>query len=99
MEREQRRLMRWGRRALREPVALGGAIMGAVNTAAVLGLLNLNDHQIGVLNVAMGSVLGLFARTLVTPLARPRGREGHPLVHATQHATQPATSEPVRPAA
>jgi hypothetical protein len=99
VEREQRRLTRWGRRALREPVALSGAIMGAVNTAAVLGLLNLNDHQIGVLNVAMGSVLGFFARTLVTPLVRPRSRQGHALVHATQHAGQQASSEPVRPAA
>ena len=91
--------MRWGRRALREPVALSGAIMGAVNTAAVLGVLNLTDHQIGVLNVAMGSVLGFFARTLVTPLARPRSRQGHSLVHATQQAGQQASSEPVRPAA
>jgi hypothetical protein len=82
--------MRWGRRALREPVALGGAIMGAVNTAAVMGLLNLTDHQVEVLNVAMGSVLVFFARTLVTPLARPRGRHGRALVHATQ----PAGPEP-----
>jgi hypothetical protein len=99
VEREQRRLMRWGRRALREPVALSGAIMGAVNAAVVLGLLNLNDHQIGVLNVALGSVLGFFARTLVTPLVRPRSRQGHALVHAIQHAGQHPSSEPVRPAA
>ncbi len=99
MEREQRRLVRWGRRALSEPVAMGGAIMGGVNTAAVLGLLNLNDHQIGVLNVAMGSVLVFLARTLVTPLTRPRGRQGHALVHSTEHAGQHVASEPVRPAA
>jgi hypothetical protein len=79
VEKDERRLTRWGRRALREPVALCGAIMGAVNLAAAFGLLSLTDHQIGVLNVAMASVLGFFARTLVTPVVRPRSRHGTPL--------------------
>ena len=91
--------MRWGRRALREPVALCGVVMGAVNTAAAFGLLNLSDHQIGVLNLAMGSLLGFFARTLVTPLARPRSRHGHPLVHAGEPAPGHATLIGNRPAA
>jgi hypothetical protein len=91
--------MRWGRRALREPVALGGVVMGAVNTAAAFGLLNLRDHQIAVLNLAMASLLGFFARTLVTPLARPRSRHGHPLVHAAEPAGGQATLVRNRPAA
>jgi hypothetical protein len=99
VERQRRRFMRWGRRALREPVALCGVIMGAVNTAAAFGMLDLSDHQIGVLNLAMGSLLGLFARTLVTPLARPRSRHGHALVHSVEHAHAQATLIANRPAA
>jgi hypothetical protein len=91
--------MRWSRRALREPVALCGVIIGAVNTAAAFGLLNLSDHQIGVLNLAMASLLGLVARTLVTPLARPRCRRGHPLVRSELPTPGQATLIGNRPAA
>jgi hypothetical protein len=59
-----------GRRSVRRSVAS--------ELAAALGLLGLSDHQVGTLNIALGSVFELFARTLVTPLARRCSRHGHP---------------------
>jgi hypothetical protein len=87
---ERRRVTRWVRRALREPVALAGAIMGAVNVAAVFHIVSLSDQQIGVLNIGLAAVLGLFARTLVTPVVQPRSRHGHPLVPAAEPAAERA---------
>ncbi len=67
------------RRALCEPIALSGALVGVLNAAAVFGALHLTYQQLGVLNVALASVLGFLARLLVSPVRRHRGQHRKPL--------------------
>ena len=87
-------------RALRGPDArplvllVGGlalCLLGLGRTPAELGIGmdRLGRRLLG--GLALGAVLGFFARTLVTPLARPRSRHGHPLVHSAQPAGDQAS--------
>lgn len=71
--------MRVLRRAAREPVAISAALMGVLNVAVVFGVLHLTNEQLGVLNIAVASVLGCLARLLVTPVHRHRDRSREPL--------------------
>ncbi len=82
------------RRALHEPVALSATVVGGLNVAAAFGMLHLTSEQLSVLNVAMASALGFLARTVVTPVVRPRDRHRRPLAAhgAAPGADLPATA-------
>jgi hypothetical protein len=90
VKRRHWRWRRWGQRLLREPVALSSAIMGGINAAVGFGLLSMDEHQMSTLNLALASMLGFFARTLVTPVANPRSPRGHRLVRAGTTPSTPA---------
>lgn len=51
-----------------EPVLLTGAITAIVNLLAAFSVVDVTEQQLGVINVAVVTVLALFTRSKVTPV-------------------------------
>lgn len=66
----------------REPVLWQTLILATLNLLIVFNAVDLTDVQIGGINAFVAAVLGFLVRANVTPLARPRNREGIALLPA-----------------
>jgi hypothetical protein len=74
------------------------AAAGTVLAAAVMITNAVNHHGVidtTVIASAVGAVLALFTRTVVTPVADPKDGAGKPLVPATSTVLTYGTAEPV----
>jgi hypothetical protein len=73
----------------REPVLFQTLVMAIINLGIVFGVVNLDDAQIGGINLALAAILGFIVRKAVTPLAEPKNNQGQPLVPAASQPPQP----------
>jgi hypothetical protein len=65
-------------RLAQEPAAVGTVVASVLPALVVLGLVSLDEQEIGVLVIAVNAVIGLAIRLLVTPATRPPAKRAQP---------------------
>jgi hypothetical protein len=59
------------RRLAREPAAVGALVASVLPALTVLGVISLDEQQIGILVVAVNATVGFAVRLLVSPGPEP----------------------------
>jgi hypothetical protein len=76
------------------PAAVSAAVVAVINLLVVFGVVSLTDQQIGMVNIAVAAVLGLFVQQTVTPIQKVAAYSSAGQIIAGP-ATQVADGRPV----
>jgi|tagenome__1003787_1003787.scaffolds.fasta_scaffold18605717_2 hypothetical protein len=64
----------------REPVLIQTLVLAVLNVLVVFNVVSFTDEQLAAINGLIAAILGAITRQIVTPLVRPRDKQGRDLV-------------------